>query len=950
METAHITLYLLWFTLVLIEPTPLFHTYTPSLSLTTRHHFTIYPCENMSSKSRKGKKNATSTADANEGTKRQKVSAPAAPAPAPVTEDPVVHKPKYALMGGDKKNTGTIARVFETLEYGPAPESPAGAYAWLDSHNRDFGHFIDGAWYKPDSQRKKYETTSPATGEVLSKTTQGTQEDIDYAVSSAKRAQVKWAALPPHARARHMYALARHVQKHARLLSVVEAMDNGKTVRETRDSDIPLVSRWLYHYAGWAQLAPTEMREFKPVGVVGGIVPWNFPIMLTTWKIAPALAMGNTVVLKPATPTRLSALLFAEICAEAGLPPGVLNVVTGGGRMGSMLAEHADIDKVAFTGSTGIGALLRRNLAGSGKKISLELGGKSPVVVFDTADLDNVVEGIVNAVYFNQGQVCSAGSRLLVQQPIYEKLVNKLKARMKTLRLGHSLDKCCDMGPLNTLSHFKDVTHHVDTARAEGGEVYQACNGSANPPNLPDGELFFPPTLITNVQSTSTIVQEEVFGPVLAVQTFRTPGEAIKLANNTRYGLGASVWTEKMSLALEVALSIKAGTVWVNGHNMFDAASGFGGFRESGFGRDGGKEGLYDYVVPKWYEKHKPEFPSPDPGIEKFGATATGRPTIPTMTHPSAVAPGTPQPNSSGHGIDTSSPFMPSVNRTLKLYYGGKQKRPDATYVRPVLAAETGALLGQVSEGNRKDIRNAVECAYKASGGWGKRAAHNRAQIMYFIAENLELRFSEFAERIANQTGRSIESAQDEVTASIHRLFYWAAYADKFGGTVQETTFYGATVKIHEPVGTIGIACPDNYPLLGFISLFAPAVVRGNTIVIVPSEKYPLCATDLYQVFETSDVPDGVVNIITGDKNHLTKYLVEHQNIEAMWYHGDAEGSRYVEYAAAGNMKRTWVNYGHERNWMAEDQGQGTEFLVQSVECKNIWMPMGEVFTGGGGY
>ena len=286
--------------------------------------------------------------------------------------------------------------------------------------------------------------------------------------------------------------------------------------------------------------------------------------------------------------------------------------------------------------------------------------------------------------------------------------------------------------------------------------------------------------------------------------------------------------------------------------------------------RDGGKEGLYDYVVPKWYEKHKPEFPSPDPGIEKFGATATGRPTIPTMTHPSAVAPGTPQPKSSGHGIDTSSPFMPSVNRTLKLYYGGKQKRPDATYVRPVLAAETGALLGQVSEGNRKDIRNAVECAYKASGGWGKRAAHNRAQIMYFIAENLELRFSEFAERIANQTGRSIESAQDEVTASIHRLFYWAAYADKFGGTVQETTFYGATVKIHEPVGTIGIACPDNYPLLGFISLFAPAVVRGNTIVIVPSEKYPLCATDLYQVFETSDVPDGVVNIITGDKNHLT--------------------------------------------------------------------------------
>jgi|EP00945_MAST-04E_sp_MAST-4E-sp1_P005550 aldehyde dehydrogenase (NAD+) len=895
---------------------------------------------------KKNKKSNSNTA----GEKRQKTAAAAKQKQqaAPAAEPPAsngAHKPKYALMGSDgKQSTSTVARVFSTLEYGPAPESPAAANAWLDSHGRDFGHFINNEWYKPAGERRHYQTTAPATGEVLSSTTEGTAEDVDVAVQAAKRAQVKWAALPPHARARHMYSLARHVQKHARLIAVVEALDNGKTVRETRDADVPIVARWLYHYAGWAQLAPKEMQGWKPVGVIGGIVPWNFPLMLTTWKVAPALAMGNTVVLKPATPTRLSALLFAEICAEAGLPPGVFNVVTGGGRMGSSLAEHPDVDKVAFTGSTGIGALLRRNLAGTGKKISLELGGKSPVCVFESADLDSVVEGVVNAVWFNQGQVCSAGSRLLVQEPIYKKLVGKLKARMKTLRLGHSLDKCIDMGPLVQLSHWKDVSHHVQTARDEGAEVYQACNGAANPPNLPEGELFFPPTLVLNVESTSTIVQEEVFGPVLAVQTFRTPKEAISLANNTRYGLGASVWTEKMTLAMEVALGIKAGTVWINGHNMFDAASGFGGFRESGFGRDGGREGLYEYVKPAWMERARPEYPENDPGVKGFGTMTPVAPTLPTMLP--GPAPGTP-----GGTTNTAVTHMPPIDRTLKMFYGGKQKRPDATYCRPVLAEGSGTLLGQVSEGNRKDIRNAVECAYKAAPGWGKRAAHNRAQIVYYIAENLELRFDEIAGRIAAQTGRTIESANAEVSASINRLFYWAAYADKYGGEVQETSFYGATVKINEPVGTIGIACPDEYPLLGFVSLFAPAVVRGNTIIIVPSEAYPLSATDLYQVFETSDVPAGVVNIITGNRNHLTKYLVEHQNIEAMWYFGDAEGSRFVEHASAGNMKRSWVNYGCKRDWMVDEQGQGVEFLYNSTECKNIWMPMGVIFDAGmGGY
>ena len=855
--------------------------------------------------------------------------------------------PKYSLMSSSTQQptNSTVASVFKTLEYGPAPESPSVAYAWLDDHDRKFSHFINNKWYTPNGERNYYTTKSPASGETLADTIQGNQEDVDMAVAAAKKAQVSWAALPPHARARHLYSLARHVQKHARLIAVVEALDNGKTIRETRDADVPIVARWLYHYAGWAQLAPKEMQGWQPVGVIGGIVPWNFPLMLLTWKVAPALAMGNTIVLKPATYTRLSALLFAEICAEAGLPPGVFNVLTGSGRMGSMIAEHHDIDKVAFTGSTAIGALLRRNTAGTGKKISLELGGKSPVVVFDTADLDAVVEGIVNAVWFNQGQVCSAGSRLLVQEPIYDKLVKKIKERMKTLRLGHSLDKCCDMGPLVDMNQWKDVSGMVQAAREEGGTVYQACNGGE--PNVPTtSNLFFPPTLITNVNSTSTIVQEEVFGPVLCVQAFRTPKEAIKLANNTRYGLGASVWTEHVSLALEVALSIKAGTVWINGHNMFDAASGFGGYRESGFGRDGGREGLYEYVKPAWQKRVYPKYDANSPGIEGFGKHTQARPTLPKQAP--SNAPGTPAKkgtSSNGNSSTSSSTDVPCIDRTVKQFYGGKQKRPDATYVRPVINPKNGNYVGQVSEGNRKDVRNAVECAFKAAPGWGKRAAHNRAQIVYYIAENLELRFDEIADRIAQQTGRTVESAKAEVSTSIRRLFYWAAYADKYGGEVQETSFYGATVKVHEPVGTVGIVCPNEYPLLGFISLFAPAVVRGNTIVIIPSETAPISATDLYQVFETSDVPAGVVNILTGNKNHLTKYLVEHQNIEAMWYFGDTEGSRFVEYTSAGNMKRTWVNYGVERNWMDDEQGQGVEFLYNSTECKNIWMPMGEVFA-----
>ncbi|KAM4652742.1 aldehyde dehydrogenase family 16 member A1 [Discoglossus pictus] len=818
----------------------------------------------------------------------------------------------------------TVKDIFTSMQYGPAPEAANIAQAWLDAHDRSFGHFIDGKWLKPDG-RETYTTKNPATGESLATTIQGTEEDVDTAVIAARKAFETWSKLPCHVRARYLYSIARTVQKHQRLLSVIESMDNGKPIRESRDCDVPLVVRHFYHHAGWAQLRDTEMNGWKPLGVVAAIVPWNFPLMLLTWKICPALAMGNTVVLKPATYTRLTALLLAEICAEAGLPAGVFNVVTGNGAFGGKLADHPDVDKVAFTGSTEVGRTLRKATAGTGKKLSLELGGKSPFIVFDTADLDSAVEGLVDAIWFNQGQVCSAGSRLLMQESIAEDLIRRLKQRMTHLRLGDSLDKAIDVGALVDETQKKTISEFVEEAKAEGAEVFQA------PCTVPKKGLFYPPTLITGVDTTSRCVREEIFGPVLVAMSFRTAKEAIALGNNTPYGLAASVWTENLPLSLEVALSIKAGTVWVNGHNMFDSAAGFGGYKESGFGRDGGKEGLYEYVRPSWENR-----PQPNPGdvnYKTFAATY-GAEEAPIPGH-KAISPSV---------IPYQNSQIPSIDRTYKLYYGGAQKRPDGMYSRPISGPD-GAVIAYVADGSRKDVRNAVEAAHKAAPGWGKRAAHNRAQIVYYMAENLELRRDEVAKRLRSLTGQSLDKALQEVDLSIQRLFYWGAYCDKYGGNVQETLLYGATVLIREPVGVVGIACPDESPLLSFVSLFAPAIVRGNAVVIIPSEKYPLPALDFYQVFETSDLPGGVVNILTGGRNHLAKYLVEHQDVQSMWYFGSEQGSKFVEWSSAENCKRTWVNYGHTRDWEDPQQGAGEEFLYQATQCKNIWIPMGEIFA-----
>ncbi|OGO17192.1 MAG: aldehyde dehydrogenase [Chloroflexi bacterium RBG_16_48_8] len=698
-------------------------------------------------------------------------------------------------------------------------------------------------------------------------------------------------------------------------------MDNGKPIRESRDIDVSLLARHFYYHAGWAQLMESELSDYQPVGVIGQIIPWNFPLLMLAWKIAPAIALGNTVVLKPASYTRLSALLFAEVVAEAGLPPGVINVITGSSRAGSMIVIHPDVDKIAFTGSTDVGRILRRQTAGTGKKISLELGGKSPILVFDDADLDGAIEGVVDAIWFNQGQVCCAGSRLLVQENIAERFIQKLKVRMEHMRVGDPLDKCIDMGAIVDQTQWNTIDSWVKTSVKEGGDLFQPDIP------LPEKGLFYRPTLISDLHPAAETVQEEIFGPVLVSMTFRTPTEAIDLANNTRYGLAASIWSDNINLAMDVASKVKAGSVWINCTNLFDAASGFGGYRESGFGREGGKEGLFEYMRPAWQKRPRPDFEPPKEGeeITAWGAHTPTRPIMPgdDRSHEKGIA---------------------EIDRTPKMYIGGKQVRPDGNYTQAVLGPK-GELIGQVGDGNRKDIRDAVEAAHAAhlaKPGWAMRHGHNRAQILYFIGENLSTRSAEFAERLLAMTGKPKKLALEEVQMAIERLFTYAAWADKYGGTVQETTLRGITVAVYEPIGVIGIACPDEYPLLAFVSLMAPAIARGNTVVMIPSQKYPLSATDFYQVLDTSDVPAGVVNVVTGDRDHLTKTLIQHEDVDAVWYFGAARGSYHVEYESAANMKRTWVSYGIDRDWLSPEGGAGHEFLHEAIQVKNIWVPTGE--------
>lgn len=792
--------------------------------------------------------------------------------------------------------------IFENMDYGPAPESLDMAMSWIKEQGNDLAHYIGGQFVKGKGQ-SGVDVIAPATGERLVRIKEASPKEIDQAVETARQAQKDWAALPGFEKKRYLYAIARKIQKNARLFAVLESMDNGKTIRETRDIDIPLAARHFRYHAGWAQLMETRYKDYRPYGVAGQIIPWNFPLLMLAWKIAPALATGNTVILKPAEQTPLTAQLFAQICKDAGLPDGVVNIVHGTGKTGAAIVNHPDIDKIAFTGSTEVGQLIRQATAGTGKGLTLELGGKSPFIVFEDADLDSAVEGVVDAIWFNQGEVCCGGSRLLIQENIYEIFVQKLKNRMKKLRVGGSLDKAMDIGAVVDQSQKKRIEGFISEARETGADICQISD------HLPDKGCFIPPTLVCGVQSSDRIVQEEVFGPVATAQSFRTHEEAVKLANNTSYGLAASIWSNSMHKAFEITPQIRAGIIWINGTNMFDASVEFGGYKQSGFGREGGQNGLFAYM------KHKSEFDLSDADLS------------PPDTKFESLAPDL-------------------IDQTPKMYIAGAWKRGDSGYNMDVVSSRK-VKIGEVGLGNRKDIRNAVEAARKSTG-WTTRAGDNRAQIIDFIAENLNRRSEEFASRLEKLTGASSKKSREEVSQAIQALFFFASMADKFEGYVHQPPLQAIVPTLNEAIGIIGICCPNEQPLLSMVTLLGAAISMGNRVVVVPSEKYPLLATDFCQILDTSDVPGGVVNIVTGPRDELAKTLSAHDEVDAMWYHGSKDVSALVEKnAAQSNLKQSWVNCGKAYNWQYMASEGAQELLRRATQVKSIWVPYGEG-TGAG--
>ena len=768
-----------------------------------------------------------------------------------------------------------IVKNFRNIKYGPAPEDAKEVNKWIANLDKPNHLYINGKWVKSKST-KTIQSINPANNSKLFTLAVANKTDVNAAVLAAKKAFPKWLSLSPIRRSKYMYALARLIQKHSRFLAVLETIDNGKPIRETRDIDIPLVARHFYYHAGWA--AKLNKQNLNPIGVVGQIIPWNFPLLMLSWKIAPAIACGNTVVLKPAEFTSLTALFFAEICQKAGIPNGVINIVTGDGTTGELITHHPDIKKIAFTGSTEVGKKIIQSTAVAEKKLTMELGGKSPFIVFEDADLDSAVEGVVDAIWFNQGQVCCAGSRLLVQESIEKKFIKKLKNRMEKLRVGNPLDKSIDIGAIVAPVQLKKIRQIVNKGKKEGSKLWQpswAC---------PKDGLFFPPSLFTNVSPASYIAQVEIFGPVLSSLTFRTPREAVAIANNTPYGLAASIWSENINLALDIAPKIKAGVVWINSTNLFDASCGFGGYKESGFGREGGSEGIRAYTNINIPQKKK----------------------------------------ISSRNIKRKI-NIPTIDQTPKLYIGGKQKRPDSGYSFPFYS-HNNKFICDIGRSNRKDVRNSVEAASKAFSN--QLSNYNRSQILFYLAENLSQRKDTFTDLLINISGLNHIDAKREFDLSCERIFYYASMADKFEGLIHNPPLRGLTMAVKEPIGVITSILDDNQPLLSLSTVMSSVFANGNTNIIVPSEKTALIATLMYQVFDTSDVPAGYINILTAKQNELNLTLAQHENIDGIWaFSGDAKTRSSIIKETAFNLKRFWCPTNNNIDWSSNSEEFLSEFL-----------------------
>ena len=785
-----------------------------------------------------------------------------------------------------------ILKDYKNIKYGPAPEDDKEVIAWIKNITKSNKNFINGKWIESKSS-KKIQVINPSNKKKLFKLSVSSKKDVDLAVTSAKKAHLKWSKLSSYKRSQYLYALARLIQKHSRFLAVLETIDNGKPIRETRDIDIPLVARHFYYHAGWAAKSNNNIES---IGVIGQIIPWNFPLLMLAWKIAPAIACGNTVVLKPAEYTSLTALFFAELCMKAKIPNGVINIVTGDGSTGEYIVSHSDIKKIAFTGSTEVGKKIISSTSKYNKKLTMELGGKSPFIVFEDADLDSAVEGVVDAIWFNQGQVCCAGSRLLVQESIEKKFIKKLKQRMQKLRVGNPLDKSIDIGAIVAPVQLQNIKLLVKKGLKDGADLWQPSM------NCPTEGLYYPPTLFTNISPASFIAQVEIFGPVLTSLTFRTPSEAVAIANNTPYGLAASIWSENINLALDIAPKIKAGVIWINSTNLFDASCGFGGYKESGFGREGGSEGIRSY-----YQINLPQIKN-DKKTNKINKKIKIN--------------------------------LTSIDRTPKLYIGGKQKRPDGGYSFAINTIND-SFICDVALANRKDVRDSVEIASKS---FSKQLTNfNRSQILFYLAENLQQREKTFVELLVALKGMTHPNANKEFAQSCERLFYYASMADKFEGKVHNPPMRGLTLAMKEPLGVMTSILCDDSPLLSLITIMASIFATGNSNIIVPGQKTSLIATELYQVFETSDIPSGYVNILTSKENELNKTLSQHENIDGIWYFGKNpnEKSSIIKNTTS-NLKRYWSPEEKNINWSVNSKSFLNEFLFQSTQVKNIWIPYGE--------
>ncbi len=783
-----------------------------------------------------------------------------------------------------------VIKNFQNITYGPAPEDSKEVTNWIKNLRNPNNIFINGKFVKSFSS-KKLNIINPSTNKKIATLSVASKKDVNAAVSAAKKAHIKWSKLSSFDRSKYLYALARLIQKNSRFISVLETIDNGKPIRETRDIDIPLVARHFYYHAGWA--ARNTNNSDNSIGVVGQIIPWNFPLLMLAWKIAPAIALGNTVVLKPAEYTSLTALYFAELCEKAKIPQGVINIITGDGSTGEHITSHKDIKKIAFTGSTEVGKKIIQTNTNPDKKMTMELGGKSPFIVFEDADLDSAVEGVVDAIWFNQGQVCCAGSRLLVQESIEKKFIQKLKKRMEKLRVGDPLDKSIDIGAIVAPVQLKKINSLVNKAQKDGNKLWQPSW------SCPTNGLFYPPSLFTNVTPSSFIAQVEIFGPVLTTMTFRTPSEAVSIANNTPYGLAASIWSENINLALDIAPKVKAGVIWINSTNLFDASCGFGGYKESGFGREGGSEGIRAYS----------KLPLPLSKSKRGKKSSKGR-------------------------------SSNSIDRTPKLYIGGKQKRPDSGYSFSSYDAHNNFIC-DVPNANRKDVRDTVEVASKAIGK--SSTNFNRAQILYYLAENLQDRKNTFSSLLSSLIGILQKDAEKEFDQSIERLFYYGAMADKFEGSIHNPPIRGLTLAVKEPIGVVANILNDDYPLLSLITTLGSNFAAGNASIIVPGQKTSLLATELYQLLETSDVPTGYINILTTKQNSLNQILSEHENIDGIWFFSENNNERLkVIQSTTSNLKRTWCPQSKNLDWSSKEEYFLEEFLYQSTQVKNIWIPYGE--------